>query len=96
MRIGIHSLQKTKFISFQSLQYVPFVEQHVDTRGLPYLPTKMSSQDESTRLFQKVVTFKYVADNKWKQSKDILVNRDTVAQYDVRGDHVSPLARGPR
>jgi hypothetical protein len=29
--------------------------------------------------------FKYVTDDKLKQSKDILVNRDTVAQYDVRG-----------
>jgi len=44
----------------------------------------MSSQDESTRLLQKMVVFKYVADNEWKQAKDILVNRDTVAQYEVR------------
>ena len=57
----------------------------------------MSSQDESARLFQQMVVFKYVADNRWKQSKDILVNRGTVAQYEVRGviiiDH---LATRPR
>jgi len=54
----------------------------------------MSSQDESARLFQKMVVFKYVADNRWKQSKGILVNRDTVAQYEVCGviiSYASPL-----
>jgi len=44
-----------------------------------------------------MVVFKYVADNRWKQSKDILVNRGTVAQYEVRDviiiDH---LATRPR
>lgn len=48
-------------------------------------PAKMSSQDESARLFQKTVVFKYVADNRWSQTKDILVSRDKVAQYDVCG-----------
>ena len=48
-------------------------------------PAKMSSQDESARLFQKTVVLKYVADDKSVQSREVLVNRDTVAQYDVRG-----------
>jgi hypothetical protein len=84
-----HKVQRTDFISSQPPQYIPFVEQHVDTlheasMSQTHLPTKMSSKDESARLFQTMVTFKYVADNKSKQSKDILVNRDTVAQHDVR------------
>lgn len=45
----------------------------------------MSSQDESARLFQKTVVFKYVADNKRSQTKGVLVSRDKVAQYDVCG-----------
>jgi len=44
----------------------------------------MSSQDESARLFTKVVVFKY-KEYEWEQPKEILVNRDTVAQYEVRG-----------
>jgi len=55
----------------------------------------MSSQDESARLFQKMIVFKYAADNEWERSKDILVNRDTVAQYEVRCDH-HHLATRPR
>ena len=53
----------------------------------------MSSQDERARLFQKMVVFKYAADNIWKQPKEVLVIRDTVAQYNVRA--VIILARGP-
>jgi len=45
-----------------------------------------------------MVVFKYIDDD-WEQSKDILVNRDTVAQYEVRGmiDIIitSPLVLGP-
>ena len=48
-------------------------------------PIKMSSQDETAKLFQKVVVFAYMGDNNWFQTKDILVSRDKVAQYDVRG-----------
>jgi len=43
-----------------------------------------------------MVVFQYVADNKWKQSKDILVNRDAVAQYEVSVVIItSPLVLGP-
>ena len=73
----------------------------MDTTRLPittWVLSTMSGQDESTRLFQKMVVFKYVVDNRWKQSKDILVNRDTVAQYEVCGvivSYTSPLVLGP-
>ena len=55
----------------------------------------MSSLDERARLFQKMVVFKYGVDNIWKQSKEVLVNRDTVAQYDVR-DVIIIIAARPR
>jgi len=45
----------------------------------------MSTQEESARLFQKAVVFKYVGDNKWKGSKEILVSRGAVAEYEVCG-----------
>ena len=96
MRVGIAFIHYRKriLLSFQSLQYMPFVGQRHAT-SLPHhlvpQPTKMSSQDESARLFQKMVVFKYVADDKSKQSKEILINRDTIAQYNVRG--VIMLAR---
>ena len=53
----------------------------------------MSSQQENADLFQRMVVFKYVEDNIWKPSKDILVKRDEVAQYDVRGGVVTTSTR---
>ena len=93
MRVGIASIHYS-----QSPQYTPFVEQRAPRHesASPLLvprPTKMSSQDESARLFQKMVVFKYAADNIWKQSKEVLVNRDTVAQYEVRGVIIVTAAR---
>jgi len=58
---------------------------HAASTSLTHLhPTNMPSREENADLFQKMVVFKYVEDNGRKQSKDILVKRDAVAQYDVR------------
>jgi len=46
---------------------------------------EMSTQEETARLFQKMVVFTYVGDNKWKGSKDLLVSRGAVAEYEVCG-----------
>lgn len=53
----------------------------------------MLSQEENADLFQRMVVFKYVEDSIWKQSRDILVTRDAVAQYDVRGGVVITTTR---
>jgi len=45
----------------------------------------MSTQEENAQLFQKMVVLKYVGDDKWKGSKEILVSRGAVAQYEVCG-----------
>jgi hypothetical protein len=45
----------------------------------------MSGQDEAARLFQRVVMFKYVSDDNWPPTtKEILVSRAAIAQYEVR------------
>jgi len=56
-------------------------------------PTMMSGQAENARLSQKMIVFKYVGDDKCRGTKEILVSRGAVAQYDVRGltIHCCPL-----
>ena len=43
----------------------------------------MSSQEQNAKLFQKVVVFRFMEYDMY-EPKDILVNRQAVAQYDVR------------
>jgi len=45
----------------------------------------MSTQEENAQLFQKMVVFKYAGDGIWKRSKEILVSRSEVAEYEVCG-----------
>jgi len=40
-----------------------------------------------------MVVFQYVGDDKWKRSKEILVSREAVARYDVRGVIIIIAAR---
>ena len=60
----------------------PLLSQHHGKHATHLKPTKMSSQLENADLFQRVVVFRLWEDC---EERDILVSRQAVARYDVRG-----------